>query len=448
MAEGIRYFNFAIASGALTAAFLGFLLTLASSYIERWERRYFIAVFSALFAYAASDLVEQVSLALLGPDFRWLSEAGICCELLFSTVVIPLITAYLMRSTGGGRGYARLVRAMVAVWVLYAALLVSAQLNDAAYSISADNRQILINPLYPALVAIPIALLVVDLIVLVAVGIRLAPRRRIAFSVYIVVPLVSVALQTAFFDVRIVVIGAVVATCAMFGFELADQMEAHDRAREESARRQAQVMALRMRPHFIYNVMTSIYYLCAADPARAQEVTLDFTDYLRANFEATAQEGEVPFARELEHTRAYLAVEQARLEGGILVEFDCPHTAFRLPPLTLQPLVENAVKHGADPELPPLRVRISTREEPGFSVVTVEDTGPGFADAADGAPAGAPEDAGLREGPLGEAVFSDSSANPATALANVRERLAACNSTLEIAKRAGGGTVATIRVPA
>ena len=90
-----------------------------------------------------------------------------------------------------------------------------------------------------------------------------------------------------------------------------------------------------MRPHFIYNTMTSIYYLCEQDPKTAQQVTLDFTNYLRKNFSAIAKDGTIPFTEELEHTRAYLAVEQIRFEGEMFVEFDTPHTAFKLPPLTL-----------------------------------------------------------------------------------------------------------------
>ena len=203
---------------------------------------------------------------------------------------------------------------------------------------------------------------------------------------------------------------------------IADQTDAYVRQIKESAQQQAQVMALQLRPHFIYNVLTSIYYLCEQDPTRAQQVTLDFTNYLRANYDAVAQEGDVPFSKELEHTRAYLAVEQARLEDRLVVDFDCPHTAFRLPPLTLQPLVENAVKHGADPELPPLHVRITTRKESDFSEITVEDTGPGF----DGA---------------------TSEDHTPGALDNIRERLAACGATFDIYPREGGGTVAVIRVP-
>ena len=118
-----------------------------------------------------------------------------------------------------------------------------------------------------------------------------------------------------------------------------------------------------------------------------------------------------------------MAVEQARLDEALVVEIDCPHTTFRLPPLTLQPLVENAVKHGADPELPPLLVRVTTHKEAGYSVITVEDSGPGFDSTA----------------------LTDSSSS---ALSNVRNRLTVRGATLDIRPRATGGTVAVIRIPA
>lgn len=422
MPEWVHYFNFAAAFSAFTAAFLGYLLTLTTPYVQDWERRYFRFSFGLLIAYTCTDFIAQVSLYFLGPSFVWLSKAGVFCELLFSTTIIPFITAYLLRCSGEDWRTSLLFRGVVALWAIYAAVLVVAQFTDAVYCISADNQQILTGPLYPALVAPPVLLLVVNLIAIARRSPKLTSRQRDAFFAYIGIPLASVLIQAVFFELRIIVIGTNVAALAMFGFVLGDQLSIYVHQREETARQQAQVMALQMRPHFIYNVMTSIYHLCEQDPARAQQVTLDFTNYLRANFDAVAQEGEVPFTKELEHTRAYLDVEQARLEGSLVVDFDCPHTNFCLPPLTLQPLAENAVKHGADPKLPPLHVRITTYEEAGFSVITVEDTGPGIDE-------------------------TDPADDPASALGNIRERLAACASTLEIFPRQGGGTIAIVRVP-
>ena len=422
MAEWVHYFNFGAGFSALTTALLGLLLALTAPFIQRWERWYFRTTFTMLLCYAAADLIAQASLSFLDPGFMWLSQAGIFLELLFSTMIIPLITAYLLRSSGESWRSSPLFLVVSVLWVLYAIVLVIAQFGEGIYSISADNRLILTGPFYNALVIPPILLMIINLLAIIRRRAALTHRQRQAFFIYTIIPLVSVLLQAVLFDLRIVVFGTSIATLAMFGFVLVDQTEAHVRQREEAARRQAQVMALQMRPHFIYNVMTSLYYICAQDPKRAQQVTFDFTNYLRANFDAVAQESEVPFSKELEHTRAYLSVEQARLENALVVDIDCPHTAFRLPPLTLQPLVENAVKHGADPELPPLHVNITSKKEADCSIIMVEDTGPGFDEApqADGT---------------------------ASALDNIRERLATHGSSLEISPRQRGGTVAIMRIP-
>ena len=191
--------------------------------------------------------------------------------------------------------------------------------------------------------------------------------------------------------------------------------------KDEAARQRTRVAVLQMRPHFIHNTLMSIYYLCAQDPKKAQQVIKDFSRYLQSNFTTIVKEGTVPFAEELEHTRAYLAVEQVRYEGQLFVEFDTPNTFFRIPPLTLQPIVENAVKYGLDPDMEPLYVSVVTEEVPGGVRIVVEDTGPGFA---------------------------PSEGEPQLALDNIRERLKTMrNGTLSIEPREAGGTRVTVFVP-
>ena len=201
-----------------------------------------------------------------------------------------------------------------------------------------------------------------------------------------------------------------------------DQGKRYIKQKEEIANQKVRLAVLQMRPHFIYNTMMSIYYLIEQDAPKAQQVTLGFTDYLRKNFTAIAKEGTIPFIEELEHTRAYLAVEQVRFEGKLFVEFDTPYTSFRLPPLTMQPIVENAVKHGVDPDLDPLYITVRTREDKQGAEITVEDTGPGF---------------GLND-----------NNEPHIALGNIRERLEMiCDGKLTISERDGGGTVVKIYIP-
>ncbi|MBQ9438909.1 MAG: histidine kinase, partial [Lachnospiraceae bacterium] len=158
------------------------------------------------------------------------------------------------------------------------------------------------------------------------------------------------------------------------------------------------------------------------NPRKAQQVILDFSRYLQSNFTAIAREDTIPFTKELEHTKAYLAVEQARYQGQLFVKFDTPNTFFRIPALTLQPIVENAVKHGVDPDLEPLYVTVTTEDTDKGTRITVEDTGPGYAPSA------------------GDA--------PHFALDNIRERLKTmCGGTLDIEPREAGGTKVTVFVP-
>ena len=106
----------------------------------------------------------------------------------------------------------------------------------------------------------------------------------------------------------------------------------------------------------------------------------------------------------------------------LVVDFDTPFTQFRLPPLTLQPIVENAVKHGFDPDSAPLRISIRTRRTDSGAEITVEDTGPGF-DPTD-------------------------ESKPHIALDNIRQRLEMmCHGNMEIAPREGGGTVVKVTIP-
>ena len=208
----------------------------------------------------------------------------------------------------------------------------------------------------------------------------------------------------------------------MFSIIMTDQVEQYLRQQKEIADQKASISVLEMRPHFIYNTMTSIYYLCEQDPKKAQQVTLDFTTYLRKNFNAITSKEPIPFVEELEHTRAYLAVVQAQYEDNLLVEFDTPHTQFRVPPLTLQPLVENSVKYGLNIDsTEPLRVSIKTEKVDNGSVIIVSDTGPGVSD--------------------------DDNGEPHIALNNIRERLSAIKGTLTISPNENGGTIVSIYIP-
>ena len=190
------------------------------------------------------------------------------------------------------------------------------------------------------------------------------------------------------------------------------------------ARQRIKIMMSQIRPHFLYNTLSSIQALCLADPEKAFEVTERFGTYLRQNIDSLDQPELIPFPKELEHTRVYSEIEMIRFPS-IRIEYDTEDVDFRLPALTVQPIVENAIRHGVRGKAEGV-VRISTRRINGFHEIRITDNGCGFdteaAEKAEGSHIG---------------------------IRSVRERLAGmCGGTMTVESRIGAGTRVTIRIPA
>lgn len=138
------------------------------------------------------------------------------------------------------------------------------------------------------------------------------------------------------------------------------------------------IMVSQMQPHFMYNVLNSIYYLCEKNTDDAQEAISTFSDYLRINMDAMGKNDLVPFAEELRHVKTYLSLEKMRFEERLNVKYDIVVTNFKLPCLTLQPMVENAVKHGICKRPSGGTVTVSTHEIDRYYVIEIIDDGVGY----------------------------------------------------------------------
>ena len=138
------------------------------------------------------------------------------------------------------------------------------------------------------------------------------------------------------------------------------------------------IMLSQIKPHFLYNVLNSIYHLYRKEPETAQEAVSSFAEYLRCNMHSIEKQNPIPFSEEYQHIQTYLSLEQIRFREKLDVVYDVEVTNFALPPLTVEPLVENAVKHGVTKKRGGGIVTISTRKTDDGYVVTVADTGVGF----------------------------------------------------------------------
>ncbi|WP_246096090.1 ATP-binding protein [Paenibacillus sinopodophylli] len=148
----------------------------------------------------------------------------------------------------------------------------------------------------------------------------------------------------------------------------------NDRLRMEAAYLQAQI-----NPHFLFNTLNSIFALGDMDTDKMRELADAFTSYLRISFNFLAAGKLVPLSRELELVKNYLYIEQQRFEERLLVEWEMNADAdILIPPLTIQPLVENAVRHGLLSQSKGGTLRIRIEQDMGIIHVSVSDDGIGM----------------------------------------------------------------------
>ncbi len=141
---------------------------------------------------------------------------------------------------------------------------------------------------------------------------------------------------------------------------------------------QTRIALSQIKSHFLYNALNSIYILCGKDLKAGRQAISDLSDYLRANMSFMDSEEPIPFEQEMDHVRAYLALEKLRFPEELNYSIVTPVTDFSLPALTVQPLVENAVRHGIVPMGREGILVISTRENTENYFITISDNGRGF----------------------------------------------------------------------
>ena len=136
-------------------------------------------------------------------------------------------------------------------------------------------------------------------------------------------------------------------------------------------------MMSQIRPHFIYNTLGSIEYLCEEDPQKARKLVHSFAKYLRGNFGELDNPRPIRMSQEMEHVRHYLSIENVRFPD-MTFTYKMDSSDFMLPALTIQPIVENAIKHGLMPLEHGGCIRLTSWDTPSHHCISVEDDGVGF----------------------------------------------------------------------
>ena len=166
-----------------------------------------------------------------------------------------------------------------------------------------------------------------------------------------------------------------VATFFLRVYLVAEERDAISEKLEES---QLELMMGQIQPHFIFNTLSSIRTLVKVEPDTAYNMLYDFSKYLRANVDNVTNLDGIPFSAEVEHIKSYVNIEQVRYGDKLTMEYEIGPDDFTVPPLSIQPLVENAIKHGVTKKVEGGTVILRSYAHGTYNVVEVDDSGVGI----------------------------------------------------------------------
>lgn len=186
---------------------------------------------------------------------------------------------------------------------------------------------------------------------------------------------------------------------------------------------QTMTMMSQIRSHFVFNILNAISGMCKYDPEMADATIVRFARYLRSNIDIMENDKNIPFTRDLKQLEDYVLLEQVRFGDKVEFYTDIEADQFMIPPLILQPIVENAIKHGVSKKQDNGTIILRTRENAERIEIIVEDDGVGF-------------------------NLDELDKEKSVGLRNIRFRLEhLVHGTLTIQSEIGRGTTVTIQIP-
>ena len=301
-------------------------------------------------------------------------------------------------------------------------LVIVSQFNDMIYLIDAQNHYV-IQHYYWISQLLGIAGMLTGAVVLIKYRKSLQGLEATLFFLYDAMPVAAMIFQIFFPGIEMLYAANNLSILCIYIFIQAEQTRMLSEKELELERSKTALMLSQIQPHFLYNTLTSIGYLCETDPTRAGKAIIDFSKFLRGNMNSINSVAPIPFEQELDHLNHYLAVEKLRFPDTLAVEMDIQATDFLLPSLTLQPIVENAVRHGVGAKKQGGTIKIATWQTDGGHLISVSDDGKGF-------------------------PTESQNAHDGIGLNNVRARMRLlCGGNLAVKSESGVGTTVTLIIP-
>ncbi len=289
-------------------------------------------------------------------------------------VILAVFTDYLVTYISSKALISRWITYILSLCCAISVLLVAiSQFNNMYYTISETNEYVR-GDWYWLSQALPILVLLVVMIVTLLYRKQLGTGDTLALLSYGVFPVIAMTIQIIVYGITLLYLST---TLSMLLIYIVIQFRQEKRLQlkeEELEEKRIALLLSQIQPHFLFNALASIRQLCKTDPVQAENAILHFSSFLRGNMDSLNASQLILFERELAHVKSYLAIEQLRFGKRLSVIYDLQVTNFFMPPLTLLPLVENAVQNGVIKKVKGGTVTISTqRAKNKFSISVADD---------------------------------------------------------------------------
>ena len=342
-------------------------------------KRNMTIAFGSMFLYNVCLLLLELSQAAERVSWR----AGVAL-VAFGTYLFPMISAYVVslfvvsQSDYPPDRYSGLLLALRTILFINIIVLFAAQFLGKLIIVDPMGRFSYGNASKIGFVGTTV-FMIIDLVILIRHGQNMTSRQRNAFIAYLSLPIAGVFLKQFWGGVYIAAFATCLSMMIMLSIIQKGQSDQKRQQEKDNEQLKVDLMLSQIQPHFLFNVLYVIQEICLVDAETASKAIADFSRYLRHNMDSLSINRPIPFSEELEHVKHYVSLQQLRFGDALDVRYELSCTDFELPTLTLQPLVENAIRYGVRKnKYGEGTVVIRSEEFPDHYEIHVIDDGPGF----------------------------------------------------------------------
>lgn len=360
-----------------------------SSDFHKEKRKWILHMLLATAILLLGDSVAWAYKGTSGPWAYWIVRISNFIVFLFSDIILALFHGYICCCLFAGSDIEitfrtkHLIKTVYMITFFAMGLVIVTQFTGLYYTFDAHNLYHR-SRFYVISLILPMIGMLIDMQLIIKYREQITSRLMASLLSYIFLPFIAAVILVFYYGISLINIAISISMILMFVEAMIEQgrkVAGQERLIAEQERKLTEAriatMISQIKPHFIYNTLGSIEQLCEIDPKMASDMTHNFAKYLRGNFGELGNIKPIRLSQEISHCKYYVSIEQVRFPD-MKITFDLNSEDFLIPALSIQPLIENAIKHGLMKRLEGGEILISSYETDQFYCVKVKDNGGGF----------------------------------------------------------------------